>query len=401
MAASDLIGVDKDAVTLTLAGETPQVFKSYDIKCSLFEQPSTFALRLGWGETARELMAKYPPFTPFNLHIGNQHLMTGCIDDPVVPGGKATELELNGRDNMAALANAYFESEESFRNSTFAELTRKAIDRVGLTGAELTFDNAANRAAVVGSRIVVRKAPRPPSSYEWETEEATATTQRTVYNTIKAQLGETELGFLRRQYKRAGLFLWATGDGNFVLSEPNAHQEPIYQLVRQRGLIAGFTNILTARFENRTKLRHSRAVVYGRGGGGKHGRPKVRGEYIDQEMWTWLQAQGRKHKPVVFHDNDIKSNAEAEFVARRKVAEERRRNRILEYTVSGHTAPIINQEGNRAVWYFDTVVDLQDDELGLFGPHYVVSVQYKRPPTTTIIRLVRPEDLVFAEEMEP
>ena len=80
------------------------------------------------------------------------------------------------------------------------------------------------------------------------------------------------------------------------------------------------------------------------------------------------------------------------------MAESRRAGFNLTYTVAGHTFPTLGT-GERGVWTPDTVVDVDDDEFGLYGSFYVEQVGFRRQPqTTTELTLLRPADLVFAED---
>jgi prophage tail gpP-like protein len=102
----------------------------------------------------------------------------------------------------------------------------------------------------------------------------------------------------------------------------------------------------------------------------------------------------------VVTDEDCKSNAEAEYIARRTCAEERRAGWQLVYTVSGHTYPSQFAKNSFGVWVPDTVCRVDDDELDIHGNFYVESVTYRRSPeTTTELTLMRPQDLVFADKL--
>ena len=62
-----------------------------------------------------------------------------------------------------------------------------------------------------------------------------------------------------------------------------------------------------------------------------------------------------------------------------------------------HTVPAIG--GGRCVWAPDTIVEIDDQEIGVQGEMWVESVQFRREPhTTTRIVLMRPDDLLYATE---
>src|SRR5262249_5014781 len=138
--------------------------------------------------------------------------------------------------------------------------------------------------------------------------------------------------------------------------------------------------------------RYSEIKVFGRGGGRRHGRSTIRGAAIDAEM----QALGYKRLKTI-RDANVENNAEAEFYAMRKVAEFARAGFLLRYVVAGHRIPTL-RGGGRAVWTPDTCVEVDDDIHGLRGTFWLESVEFRRPPTTTTLALLRPEHLVFGAD---
>jgi prophage tail gpP-like protein len=96
-------------------------------------------------------------------------------------------------------------------------------------------------------------------------------------------------------------------------------------------------------------------------------------------------------------DVNVSTDEQAEFFARRKLAESRRTGWQLTYTVAGHSTRAIGGLG-RAVWTPDTVVEVEDDEFGLRDLFYIEAVDFRRPPTTTTLTLMRTGDLVFGSD---
>ena len=393
------IGLGPDAVTLTIGTDTLTTWTSYQVTCSVFDAPGRFGLRLGWGDTARELIQKYAKGDPFKLHIGGRLMLTGTLDALEVPEGNYTQLDIRGRDHIAALKNDYLRAEQSFSESSYFKLAKAMLEEIGMDQWGLVGDNTANRLAITGAnRITVKQPARATEEAEVESDAATTgSTSRVIRKTLKAKLGEPRLGFLQRQFKRAGLFLWCAGDGSFILSEPNANQVAIYGLNRYRGIRDAGSNITGCHWKDDAAQRHAMAVVHGRGGGGKKGRGKMHGQFVDTEL-TDLGYTNQ----ITEQDNECKTIAECEFAARRRITDERRKGWTLDYTVSGHTTLPSDLETERIVWAPDTVAHVDDNELGIRGDHYIHTVTYigSADGTTTKLSLMRPEDLVFAEEME-
>ncbi len=70
----------------------------------------------------------------------------------------------------------------------------------------------------------------------------------------------------------------------------------------------------------------------------------------------------------------------------------------LVYVISGHTAPTMADTTKRAVIVPDTVARIDDEELGIHENWYVEAVEYRSPPRTTVVTMMRIQDLLFGEE---
>src|SRR5690606_11768907 len=135
---------------------------------------------------------------------------------------------------------------------------------------------------------------------------------------------------LVEQYRREGLFLWADVDGNVILSTPNADQVPLYRFYRM--VSEKRSSILDGDdFTIDVSDRHSQCRVYGRTSGGKHGVGKFYASFIDDEMVALLnppadRANGGKVKQLkTIRDSAVRSDAQAKNLARRTIADERRK----------------------------------------------------------------------------
>lgn len=394
------LGGFNDTMSLRLANDEIKICEDYEVKVSILQQPAAFTLRLGWSGTAAEILRKYPPRTPFELWCGNVCLQSGFIYSRGQPGAQYTQIELKGRDYLSVLFDDDVQAEYTFTDKTYYALTRKVLNIAGLKedlgdgqGGRTRFvlyDNNDNNRQVLTS---VKAKPKNGKQLIQQIETgATSGQGQLVYQTPKADIGVSWFQFLQEQYKLKGLFLWATGTGNFVLAYPRADMEPSYKIFRARGQLIETGNIKDVRFQDDTTQRHSACIVYGRGGHGKDGRGQIQGFWVDTEMTGY----GFNNVRVV-NDHDCHTNEEAEFAARRFIAEERRAGWQLEYTVAGHRKP--NAQGTGiATWSPDTTVQVDDQELNIHGKFFIESVTYRRKPeTTTTFTLMRPEDLQFAD----
>lgn len=406
-----MLGGSDDAVQIKIGDEDIRsIVESYEVKLSILQVPAAFSLRLGWSELAIDLLHKAKPGTPFELKVGGRLLQSGIIDARAVPSASNTTVEIRGRDYLARLFDAFVAEDEEFTQKDYQSLTRRVMDLAGLTEAKghyLEPTNDAARRFLTGTQLQARQES------ELATELFTGAlggTGSLVYQTPKTKIGERYYDFLQRQYKLVGLFLWATPDKTFVLAAPNARQAPSYSIFRARSTDGseGYSNVLDCRFNDDTTMRHSMAIVFGRSGGGKNGATTCQGVFTDDQMLnTGPDGDVDKtlygiDKQIIIHDADVKNTEQCEFVARRIIAEERRAGWQLEYTVAGHTTFSADADNQKATWGPDTIVQVDDYELGMHGPFYLEACTYSRGSngTTTKLTLMRPGDLLFATGLD-
>lgn len=373
--------------------------ESYEVKISTFQQPSAFTIRVGRSTNTAELLKRFSHGKNFVLHIGETKVQTGTIYGQGVPSMRSTNVELKGRDYIARLFDDDIQDELTFNDKSYYDLTRRVLNVVGMREQadrfKLTASNEANRELISRARKVKRRSKKPGAQIIEEIQTGVgAGGGKLVQTKIQANVGTSYYNFLQEQYKLAGLFLLATADGNFVLFQPNADQEPAYKVLVQDDQPLALGRAIDRSFSDDATQRHSACVVYGRAGTGTDGRSKIRGYYIDEQMTGY----GFDHVRTIY-DQDVKSEEQANYVARRWIAEERRQGWKLEYTLSGHILPSTKGTDGYLVWTPDMVCEVTDQQLGFVEqPFYIQEVTFRRSPhMTTTISLMRPEDLVFAE----
>ena len=411
--------INDEVFRLVLDGHEVPIASSYTVNAGVLEVPADFEMVVGHASVVADLADRFPAFTPFQLYVGDTVVQTGETDGYSLEGTDGSQIKLFGRDMLKWLVDKELPHDRTFSEKTYLQLTELALAAVGLGDRSIFASNTANRKAITGTTKV------RTTTEETQTDVATQGATRTVHKTIEAEIGTTWWDFVAEQYRRAGLFLWATINGDFVLARPNGEQVPLYRILRRRKGTnePGEVTVLgQPSFNFDAVRRYTECHVTGRAGGGIDGRGQVRGHAFDREMFELLNPGGDFDRFVVLaskarltdaeqaelggfrrkehyrKDDKVVTREQANFLAKRKIAESRRNGWSLRYTVSGHTAPAL-LGGGRAIWAPDTVVHVVDDELGIDGPMYVESCVYKRTPyTTTELNLMRIEDLVFAEE---
>lgn len=401
------IGEQHDRVTLTLAGETVLLATTYEIVQSIIAQPSAFALRMGSDDEARRLKDKYPPGTPFALAIDGVTQFTGVTDGYVLSGATGgTQVNVRGRDTLAFLHGARARSDRSFSDITYSELVEQVLKIADPAKSwNLLYSNAANRKAVskapsTGEQQVTTAQDAAVGALPGETiteelaQDATARAPSQQARTLRIKAGQPWYAWLKAELDRAGLMLWADANGNFVLSAPDTTQPASVRIYRKRGATRNLVTVVSATYRNETTERFSECIVHMRRGGGAEPRARGFGSYVDTEMGAW-----GFDRPLVVADAKCKTLAQADILARRKIAESRRQQRVLQYTVAGHTTEGL--AGGRVIWTPDTVVEVDDDEFGLHSLFYVESVTKSRnPETRTELTLLHVEDVIYGEDPE-
>lgn len=411
--ASDLIGALDDSVRLQLGNDEIFTAESWDVTESVFAQPNSWAIRLGSGYVAADVLARYPlgknqQRTPFALYVGGAPQMSGYLGGRGAqqPPGGATTVVFHGRDALQPLHDTFVDAHQDFSNYTYVDLVVFCLKRCGINvtkdpngpAPRLLAENDANRAIKAG--VSFRKQGNKTVLHIDDILAGRGLNPGILEHRQEAKVNETWHHTVRRYIDRAGLFLWATASGDFVLGQPHAAQPPIYAIVRDPATSASqgvggqrFPAVIAMDFNDDASHRHSTVTVYGRGGGKKAGRAKALVAEADSEMVEF----GYGLQTMTYHDVGVKTPYEASFFANRKLAEERRDGWRLDYTISGHTLPAIDGSGDRYVVTADTTVQVIDNELGINGVYYISDVRRQRSEggTITHFRVARPSDLVF------
>jgi prophage tail gpP-like protein len=388
---SNDLGNVNDVVTLRLGGRELLISESYDVRMSFFRQPSVFALRTGWGGTTLELLDKYPPNTPFSLEIGGRLQFTGRLDAVnAEQSSGATEITFHGRDDLAPLHDSMANAERSFDKATYVEMVDQLLTDAGIGDYTLFFSDEANIArktgvsSVSGSKVFGRST--------------------TAANSAKKKGGQLKVGerryeFLKKELDRGGLFLMAGadfGDGpTFILTQPNTDDPPRYRILRERGLLRDKVNVTSASFKNDVAKRFAAYTIFGRSAD-KNNKTPVSATILDEEMIGYgFTAAARTYTARV---DTCTSIDEAQKLAWRERAENRREGYVVNYTVAGHSIPALNgrTRNDRAVWAVNTVVDVFDREYGIYENMWITDVQFQRDGsgTRTGLTLVSASDWV-------
>jgi hypothetical protein len=407
-------------VLTTQDGTQEQIFvaEAWNVKQGVLETPGAFTLTLGQSIPFASLFTsqgrgpypngpKFPKGSPFQLQIGDAPQFSGRVEGYLL-GGKATRLTIKGRDQLAALMRTHPVEQHSFLDGTYEDLVKWALQTAGVNAT--LFNKGADQALLRSVQAGIKvKVYNDPTLVDQINAQGTAgssgpnvggvTIGAVVHQEKRNRIHEPLMSFIRRHLDRAGLFLCAgvTPDA-CLLFQPNPNQDPIARIIRVRAQQKA-SNVVDFQYVDDATHRHGLCAVWGRGGGRSAGRVKAKGQAIDGEMaaYSKLTGSGWATQALCCRDVNVENLQQAEFYARRRLAEERRAGWSLTYTIRGHR--LENMDGTDwVVATPDTNVYVKDDEIGLDGVYYVESVEReRRPETITHVRLMRLVDLIFGD----
>lgn len=395
--AVDTYATGDDRVQLRFGDQTLKTCTSYEIKTGIFEQPSTFSAQLGDGSMAAALIKKYPANAPFQCLVGGAPQFSGYIEGRQSGGSatQGTELRLHGRSILAKLLTD-LEKESSFNAKTHRELIEKALEDLIIVKP---FSNGA-RPSVLASNAEARQLRTSSDVKAFDPDDWTAVLTQPAgdegdaYRVLRTKLAEKYLDLIRRHLNTVGLFPWDSPTGDIIIGRPNFRQPPIARIHRILGRVAT-SNIEKHRYFEDYAQRFSEIVIYGKTTGRKYNRSTTSGAFVDEA----INNLGIR-KVKVLRDVSVTSIAHAEAIAKKHLAEGRRKSFMLEYTVRGHSTENI-LKGGTVVWAPDMVVDVVDQELGLSAPYYLENCTYTRNGggTHTKLRLLELDSLIFGADL--
>jgi prophage tail gpP-like protein len=382
------VRIDESDVELILAGQNISYNETYAVKMGVFEVPNTFDLTFGWGQSMGGMLENVVQYSPFELRIGGRPGFKGRLGKIGVVETSGSAMKLGGRDVIADLARYKIDSNVTFSKSTYVGLLEEVLKRIGVNSPVIVGNYAELANKRTGVSVNRFKLVLDPVTDTFFYKESISE----INSNLKAKTGMTWLSFLQEYFNRAGLFLWSGPNGEYVLSRPNPNQPPSYRLVRGRDAVGlNVVNVKLIEYERSIEDRHAYIRVNGRAGGTKAGRSYFLGQAEDEEM---IKLGFQNFRAV--RDRTVTTPKQAEDLARRIRAEERRKGFKLVYQAAGHRG--ITPQGAEAVYSPDTTVQLDDYELDLHGVYYLEDCSYERSVadgTVTKLSLMRTQDLVF------
>lgn len=348
--------------------------QNYSVKIAMFTQPATFSIKLSSGDDAAAIAAQYPPNTSFVLKVNGQVQYEGWTDGyDVTVDTNGTSLEIKGRDILAPIHDSQILKDTSFTGLNASQIVEMAVKETGLN-ATVSLD--------------VSKARKTRSGYTLIAYDDPPFTAKQAARLARAFVNETWYNFIHRHLEHSGLFLWAAPNKELIISKPDPNKAATYVLRRSAG------EIVSVQRRVDTTKRFAEVYVYARGSTVRKtpkGLHDYKGMVSDPEMKAWGFSKLR-----TFRDSGILDDKGAELYAQRKLAQLNRSSMRLTYTVIGHSGNTVDKR--RAVWTPDMMVQVEDPQVGISGKYWIESVEFRSPPSLTVLELIRPQDMTFGSD---
>lgn len=431
-----------DFVFLEVEGRRIDTWTSYKVDSDLLVPADAFSFELGVGsggasiaEQARrfgELRDLCAPGARVKLYVGDdvtgrsrsRYLqLSGRITEREVDvtsdGG--TVLHVSGHDDAWPLVRSHVPvSLVRTAGTSFMALVRAVVEPWGI---EVVSDASASRDILTGAsglsseqellieqarqqgidpafmrRSLVRRAAREQKPLDEflgvtasdrarersSSGQTPSDVERLTIRDARPRPGECVWEFLDRHARRLGVLMWMSPRGQLILGAPHYSQTPRYAFVRRFESRDDDPNtILGGPVRDTIADRVSRVTVYGRTHGDDVERARCRATATDDEMPLGIE--------MVVHDNDVRTEAEAQRRAKREIAETRMRGRSVEYALPDHGM-------GRYLYAVDTMARVVDEWADIDEAMYVTGRTFMRSRdagTTTTVRLARRGSIVL------
>lgn len=446
----DNLSLDSDIVELWIVntGDRIKWVGGYSFHSEFLTPADGFTFTTGDPDAVATLLPKLPPGTQVQLVINGRIQATGYVDSATVSktvdGG--FELVIHGRDSLAPMVDAHVDPLFVFSaGMTLNDLLAKLATPFGFTIFSTT--DVARKARVTGLAPPATSTVSTPGSTEQDYNKiyATGAPLQPVVATIptttlqydpnapvflkpltvqqaKPHDSETVFQFLSRHAKRFGLWLWADSLGTtLIVARPDFGQSSNYQLYNRLG--GEGSNYERASLEANMKEQPSVIIAMNRGGQASYNKMRIRAAMVNEltavdSTGAPLPAvqqilslhkfttpgsyvavrsalipygaawQNKIARPMFIYDDESKTVGQIQGAVMREMAE--RQSKALQYKVRvyGHTF-------NDRPWAVNTICDVDDHQLGVFGRWWIREVEFtkSRAGTFTNLTMIPPYTL--------
>lgn len=302
----------------------------------------TFSNLTEW-ERVRKLVR---PDCKVQILVDGALQLTGWIDqvDASITSRDGLSIGVQGRDVLAALCDANVHPDSAIKKKTLVQLVEGLlkfhypIDAI----PTLFTDNNSNREVLTGVKGYFKGKSRKKIQTE--------------IDYCKPQVNEGAFEFAARNLRRFGMWMWASSDGNVVVSGPDYDQSPAYRIIHREG--EKKVTVERARYTWSTQQAPSFVVVRSKSTSKEFERSAVQGVVADESRKLFIPR-------YIVHDQAT-DDAQAQAFAEQELTEATKNAKVYHCMLRGH-----RDLDSGAIYAIDTVVHIEDDYLGVYEDMYV------------------------------
>jgi prophage tail gpP-like protein len=406
-------------VVIEVEGEQLAEVLDYAIENDMLSPADDFSLSVG--PVTKKLRNAVAPDRQVRVLLDGTAVLTGFIDQRQRRKSRSegSLLRVTGRDKGGRLVD------ESMPLMTFKgqSLESLAKEVAGPWFSEIRFSNAKNRALIRGPRPILASAwdePETPAEVADKKQLLEKYGSRVrkdsngnlvVYGKSdapggileagkaprKVEPGETRWEVLRHFLEPARFLCWSTADGKaLVLGVPNYQQTPQFQFflpADQNSSRRQYSNVIDWDWVDSVADRYSEIEVMGAARGKKQSygtELRSRTSAFDGPGPSGTGRDFKRRKKLIVADDDIKNPSDAKARANREMAQRDQTRTVLKVTVDGH-GQRYNSSSREAIYAFDTIADVFDEELDEGARMYITAVEFagsKGSGETTTLTMV-------------
>lgn len=363
---------DKLTVEHETDGSSFDLFSTFSATCDM-AQPSTANFELGEELTFPSILEKIEFGARYAVFLNDRPLLRGRLQARNVAddagAGAVTRFTIR-----TILTDAYFASalpNIKAKNISLKEFLVRLFEPLGYTEDDFIFAGDVARDVMTGK---ARGGGDPSPDFEKLREDQ-----------FKINPPETVFAVADKHARRFGLMIWDGPDGRIVVGKPEDELEPRYWVRRLNPPAGSYNNVTSLELSQDMSDVPTHVGVFSVAQAPGFAKARFIGVAEQDEL-----RDAGFERPVIVTAGEIKSNAQAEAMARRELAARVRGMGSLEATFDYLSYPDEDGPTNFAL---NTVADVVSDAIGIASGAYLISgIQLDRSPgngDSATIRMVK------------
>lgn len=349
-------------------GAELQWWDSYSVNSDFMTPSDGWSLSLGGDSYWTDIVSLVQPDSKVQIWVDGVQILTGFVDIVRTESSASTGVRVNvqGRDMLRPLIKANIHPGFSLKGLTVAQMVEKVVEKYYREPRPTVYYDSAAERTVLGLSGAFTPKDRSAA-------------QKKVIDFCAAHPNEGAFEFLARNLRRFGLWLWATPDGNLVVSGPTYDQAPAYDIIRRKGERG--IGYLSSTYTQDHSTLPSFIEVRGKATAKEWDKATVRATASDLGV-----SDVYFNEPLYVQHDQAETQEQAQAFALQELTRLQENSRVYETTSVDHRD---QTTGN--IFAINTVASVEDDFCHVRERMWVSSVTFNKSVssgTTTSLKLL-------------